>query len=147
MNLNWKINMITKFRLSAKHSKCPLEKEEAHFLWNWAAHHTIAKHYLAPIPNGGSRNKLEAYNMKRQGQVRAGVSDYLLAYPMNGKSGLWIELKRRDPAISKPTQEQLNWLEKMESVGYSVTIAWGAEEAISAIQEYLCPTEMDIKIW
>lgn len=120
-------------------AKCPIESAEARFLWDWAMYHPIAKHYLAPLPNGGSRNKLEAYNMKRNGQVRAGVSDYFFAYPAHGKPGLWIELKRRDPAISKPTEEQIKWLERMEAVGYEVAIAWGAEQAIAAIQSYLSP--------
>jgi hypothetical protein len=125
-------------------TKCPLEREEAQVLWDWAMYHPIAKHYLAPHANGGSRHKLEAYNMKRNGQVRAGVSDYFFAYPAHGKPGLWIELKRRDPSISKPTQDQLDWLEKMEAVGYEVAIAWGAEQAIAVIQEYLQPTELVI---
>jgi hypothetical protein len=120
-------------------NRCPREKYEAQCFYEWSRLHPIAKHYLAPIPNGGSRHKLEAYNMQRHGQVRKGVSDYLLAYPCHGKAGLWLELKRRDPKLSQPTEEQLEWLQRMEKVGYAVTIAWGADEAIAAVKEYLNP--------
>lgn len=44
------------------------------------------------IPNGGSRNKLEAANLKRQG-VKAGVPDLFLPVSRGGYHGLFIELK------------------------------------------------------
>jgi hypothetical protein len=42
------------------------------------------------IPNGGSRNKLEAINMKREG-IKAGVSDLCIILD---KKVLFIEMKR-----------------------------------------------------
>ena len=39
------------------------------------------------IPNGGSRNRLEAANLKRQG-VKAGVPDLCLPVPKDGYHGL-----------------------------------------------------------
>lgn len=44
------------------------------------------------IPNGGSRNELEAANLKRQG-VKAGVPDLTLPVALNGYHGLYIEMK------------------------------------------------------
>jgi len=44
------------------------------------------------IPNGGSRNTLEAANLKRQG-VKAGVPDLCLPVARNGFHGLYIEMK------------------------------------------------------
>ncbi|MCK5346358.1 MAG: VRR-NUC domain-containing protein, partial [Candidatus Heimdallarchaeota archaeon] len=44
------------------------------------------------IPNGGSRNDIEAKNLKNEG-VRSGVPDVCLAYPSNGFHGLFIEHK------------------------------------------------------
>ncbi len=131
--------------------KCPLENAEAKMFKDWADYHPIVKLYLAPIPNGGSRNKLEALNMRRRGQTRAGVSDYFLAYPVDKQkwddklhglftthcNGLWIELKRRDKTISKPTPEQREWLERMTDIGYATVVAYGADEAIKAVEEYL----------
>ena len=44
------------------------------------------------IPNGGSRNKLEASNLKKQG-VKAGVPDLFLPVGRGSYHGLFIELK------------------------------------------------------
>lgn len=102
--------------------------------FNWAQYNKIAREYLIAIPNGGSRDKREARNLKRQG-VRKGVSDYLLPYPSKGKHGLWIELKRKQRG--RATQEQMDWLRKMSDLGYEAKLANGAGEAIKAVEEYL----------
>ena len=47
---------------------------------------------LFAVPNGGSRNKIEAANLKKQG-VRAGVSDLVFLYPSFRYSFLCIEFK------------------------------------------------------
>ena len=44
------------------------------------------------IPNGGSRNTLEAANLKRQG-VKAGVPDLCLPVARQNYHGLYIEMK------------------------------------------------------
>lgn len=115
---------------------CPTEFQEAKMFWQWSSYHPIAKNHLFAVPNGGSRNVLEASNLKKTG-VRAGVSDYFFAYPHNGKSGLFIELKRSDKKVSKLTAQQSLWLETCERVGYSVKVAYGADDAIRSINEYL----------
>ena len=46
---------------------------------------------LYHIPNGGSRNRKEAYNLKLQG-VRAGVPDLCLPVARGKFHGLYIEL-------------------------------------------------------
>jgi len=79
-----------------------LEDTEAEALWQWAQTQPIPRDYLLHIPNGGKRNVREAARLKKQG-VRAGVSDYLLAYPCGGYHGLWIELKA---GRGKPTKPQ-----------------------------------------
>ena len=50
------------------------------------------KKLLFAVPNGGSRHKLEAANLKRQG-VRAGVSDLIFLYPSFNYAFLCIEFK------------------------------------------------------
>ena len=49
----------------------------------------MAGHYVFAVPNGGSRNVIEAANLKAQG-VMAGVSDLILLLP---KKVYFIELK------------------------------------------------------
>lgn len=63
------------------------EATEQERVINWATFY--AKDFpelalLHHIPNGGSRNQLEAANLKRQG-VKAGVPDLCLPVPRNGK--------------------------------------------------------------
>ncbi len=115
---------------------CPLESSEAKTLWQWAQYHPIAKNHLFAIPNGGTRNVKEAVNMRAQG-VRVGVSDYMLAYPCDGKAGMFLELKRAHKALSRVSADQAIWMARMERVGYATKVAYGADEAIKAIEDYL----------
>lgn len=98
--------------------------------------------YLMAIPNGGSRNLIEATSLKRQG-VKAGVSDLFLAYPLLCSSfpitayshcGLWLELKSKKGKLSDAQQE---WLHLMHNVGYATVIAYSLEEAKQAILDYV----------
>jgi len=100
----------------------------------WSKFNKIAREYLFAIPNGGSRHAAEANNLKKQG-VRKGVSDYFLAYPAKGKHGLWIELKKDKKC--KATKEQADWLRKMHELGYEAKLAFGAAEAMQAVEDYL----------
>lgn len=47
---------------------------------------------LFAVPNGGSRHKIEAINLKKQG-VRSGVSDLIFLYPSFRYDFLCIEFK------------------------------------------------------
>ena len=85
------------------------------------------------IPNGGSRNKAEAANLKRQG-VKAGVPDLCIPVPNGFRHGLFIEMKS---GKGKPTEKQVEWLNLLRSNGYSAWVCYGAESAIECISEYL----------
>lgn len=119
---------------------CPFEAAEAIALMKWAALHPICSEFLIAIPNGGRRDAKEARNLQRQG-VKSGVSDYFLPIPVPTQGipqyGLWIELKRTDKKISKPTPQQLTWISKMRKRGYAAEVAYGAIDAIGIIQAYL----------
>ena len=85
------------------------------------------------IPNGGSRNKLEAANLKKQG-VKAGVPDLFLPVSRGGYHGLFIELKH---GKNKPTEKQTEWLKSLNEQGYAVAVCYGCEEASEKILKYL----------
>ena len=85
------------------------------------------------IPNGGSRNKAEAANLKRQG-VRAGVPDLCIPVANGGYHGLYIEMKA---GKNKPTDNQVRWLELLRRNGYAAFVCYGAENAIECIRRYL----------
>ncbi len=85
------------------------------------------------IPNGGSRNTVEAVNLKRQG-VKAGVPDLFLPVSRKGKHGLFIEMK---VLPNKCTEKQKEWLTALAEQGYRTTVCFSFEQAKDAILEYL----------
>lgn len=85
------------------------------------------------IPNGGSRNTLEAANLKRQG-VKAGVPDLCLPVARQNYHGLYIEMKW---GKNKTTENQKWWLQALQSQGYKTAVCYGADEAIKVIRDYL----------
>lgn len=88
---------------------------------------------LYHVPNGGSRNRVEAAKLKRMG-VRAGVPDLVLPVPRNGYAGLYIELKVGE---NRPSKNQKNWLEKLMIQGYKSLVCYGGNEAINVLEQYI----------
>ena len=88
---------------------------------------------LYHIPNGGSRNKLEAQNLKAQG-VKAGVPDLCLPVARGNFHGLYIEMKY---GKNKTTDKQRYWLAELKEQGYETAVCYGAEEAMDKIADYL----------
>lgn len=86
------------------------------------------------VPNGGSRNRIEAANLKKQG-VKAGVPDICLPVARNGFNGLYIELKRQKGSRTSP--EQKEWIEQLEQQGYKAVICFGFDEGKKVLEEYL----------
>lgn len=74
------------------------------------------------IPNGGSRNLLEAVNLKRQG-LRAGVPD-LCIIPKVGPV-CFIELKSEDGVVSKL---QSIWIQNLTGYGCPVAVCRSLDE-------------------
>ncbi len=91
------------------------------------------------VPNGGSRNRIEAANLKRQG-VKAGVPDLCLPVPKNGYHGLYIEMKF---GKNKTTKDQEEWLKRLSQYGYKTAVCYEAEEARRVIKEYIGWREPD----
>lgn len=85
------------------------------------------------VPNGGSRHKIEAANMKRQG-VKSGVADVILLIPKNGFASLCIEFKTDS---GKQSEEQKEFQRQAEACGSKYVIVHSAAEAIEATKEYL----------
>jgi hypothetical protein len=66
--------------------------------------------------------------------VKKGVLDFFLAFPWNGKAGLWVEIK---VGQNKPTKEQIEFAKRKMSRGYDAVFALGFEAAKQAIVKYL----------
>lgn len=89
--------------------------------------------FMFAVPNGGHRNYLEAVNLKRQG-VRSGVPDLMLPVPKGKYHGLFIEMKF---GKNKPTKNQTEYIDYLNSVGYSAIVCYSCDEALETIKKYL----------
>jgi hypothetical protein len=115
----------------------PLENQEQATLIEWA--NIFAVKYpelkrLAAIPNGGSRNKPEAANLKKQG-VKSGFPDLQLPFPRGKYHGLFIEMKRLEGGRISPEQE--DWINFLNKQGYLAVVCYGFQEAKNTIENYL----------
>lgn len=114
----------------------PTEAEEQAALFEWAK---LMERQIKPlrmmyaVPNGGSRHKIEAANLKRQG-VKPGVPDVVLAYPSRGYHGLYVEMK---VGKNKPSEKQKDWLRDLAAAGYATAVCYSCNEAITTIRNYL----------
>lgn len=88
---------------------------------------------LFAVPNGGSRNKLEAINLKRQG-VKSGVADVILLVPKGGFASLCLEFKTK---IGKQSPEQKEFQEQAQMCGSKYVIVRSVKEAIEEMKKYL----------
>ena len=88
---------------------------------------------LLHIANEGTGSAARGRLQKRQG-VRAGVADLFLSVPRGGRSGLWIEMKRKGGRV-RP--EQREFLGHMQALGYAGAVCHGADEARDVITAYM----------
>jgi len=88
---------------------------------------------LFAVPNGGSRNKLEAINLKRQG-VKAGISDTILLIPKGGFASLCMEFKTK---TGKQSEEQKEFQKQAENCGNKYVIVRSVKDAIQEMKNYL----------
>lgn len=122
-------------RIDSKRHNVQHEGEEQAALFDWAylQRNTYPElDLLFHIPNGGSRNRLEAANLKRQG-VKAGVPDLCLPVARGGFHGLYIEMKYEK---NKPTENQNEWMNALQNQGYAVAVCYSWEQASKVITDY-----------
>ena len=118
----------------------PTEAEEQIALFEWAALQSGRFPELAllyHVPNGGSRNKIEAARLRAQG-VKSGVPDLCLPVARGGNHGLYIELKA---GKNTTTENQRRWLEYLRQQGYYTAVCYGWQKAAELIERYLLHTE------
>lgn len=88
---------------------------------------------LFAIPNGGTRDPIEAKNLKRTG-LKPGVPDLCLPVPRGKYHGLYIEMKTEEGTTSP---EQDWWLEELKRQGYCAGVCHGWDAAKRTIEWYL----------
>jgi hypothetical protein len=121
-----------------------LQQEAFHWM---REHHPEEELSMYAIPNGGLRTKSTAQTLKNTG-TKAGYPDVGLDLARKGYHGLRIELKiiggtyehqskqyKQRPGTVKP--EQKEWHARLTENGYLVVVAWGLQQFIDAVTEYL----------
>lgn len=88
---------------------------------------------LFAVPNGGSRNKIEAANLKRQG-VKSGIADVILLIPKSGFASLCMEFKTKS---GKQSSEQKEFQKQAEMCGSKYIIVRSVKQAIDEMKKYL----------
>lgn len=119
----------------------PLEKDEQIKLCAWLKRKNI---FFFAIPNGGSRNYLEAVALKKSGLL-AGVPDLCVPIPSCGHHSLYIELKRRTK-YAKVSDEQKEVIGRLNELGHLAVVCYGFDEAKQVVEDYLgnvpCRTQL-----
>lgn len=88
---------------------------------------------LFAVPNGGSRHKIEASNMKRQG-VKAGVADVILLVPKKGYASLCLEFKT---PTGRQSDEQKEFQQQAEVCRNKYVVVRSIMQAVETLREYL----------
>lgn len=83
--------------------------------------------------NGGTRNVIEAANLKAQG-VLSGVSDLFISVPSGGKHGFYIELKAGKNVMS---DAQVAFSEAVTAYGYEFALVYTFDQFKDVVQKYL----------
>lgn len=113
------------------------EAEEQTLLFRWAELQLgrwPELDMLFHVPNGGSRNRIEAARLKAQG-VKSGVPDIWLPVPRGKHHGLVIELKRLKGG--RTSREQVQWITSLNAHGYKAVVCRGWIEGKDEIERYL----------
>jgi len=129
----------------------PSESIEQRKLFAWAKHADTRYppvNLMYAVPNGGSRQVVEAAIMKAEG-VMPGVPDINLPWPNDTHAGLCIELKRVAFALHEknPTQfgtiseDQLKWLVRLNAAGHHAVVCRGCEHAQATVEAYCLDDE------
>ena len=112
--------------------RCPSEsQEQIGFLQWWRSQFPRVR--IFHIPNGGHRAMSVAKQMKREG-VSPGVPDlYCPEWRM------WVEMKRQKGG--RLSADQQDWIGYLESIGDTVIVGKGAEDASRQVIECLSKRE------
>jgi hypothetical protein len=97
----------------------PSEHEEQSNFVNWFRHQ-YPDVLIFAVPNGGSRNQVEAHKLVVEGVV-AGVADLCIPAWL-----CWIEFKRIKGSVWTPEQQVFK--RYVESIGHRYILAYGCED-------------------
>ena len=109
----------------------PSEDREQEVFVSWVKL-THKDFLIFSIPNGGSRNKIEASKLKRTGLL-AGIPDLIVLMP--NKQIVFIEMKKRTGGKISPIQKTI--IKIIEKLGFTVLIGYGFLDIKDKFEQYL----------
>ena len=113
----------------------PSESKEQQALVEWM---TLRQIIFMAIPNGGYKiSGSEGARLQAEG-LKKGVPDLFIVTPPPKRPdlrGVFIEMKRIKGAGSRLSEDQKEWIEKLEANTFAVLVGWGAMSAIEQMQE------------
>lgn len=113
--------------LEAKHQAALVAVLRKH----WSDIPTADRPIVFHVPNGGSRNALEATNLKVQG-VLAGVPDLCLVLPR--ARVLWIEMKEPGGGFTSKWQKALH--KDFAALGHTTITAFSVHDALAQLRDF-----------
>lgn len=121
----------------ADSSLYPSESQEQTALFNWAETACCKwpeLRWMYHVPNGGTRNAIEAAHLQAQG-VKPGVPDVVLPIARGGYFGLYIEMKKQVGGVV--SEHQRDWLNGLQNLGYLAVVCTGFQAAANMIEKYM----------
>jgi hypothetical protein len=115
------------------------DSEQALFFQILALKYPGVEKLTFAIPNGGKRNIIEAFRLKKCG-VKSGVPDIFVSIKRKDFGGLYIEMKKPiTKGESKPSVSpaQKVWISNLNEQGYLAVVAYGCDEAIKTVEDYI----------
>lgn len=109
------------------------ERDEQIAFFDWLSQYPNVRALTNASANGGSRNPIEAKNLKRSG-VTAGFPDITVYIPINGVPALFIEMKSGKNTLS-PAQKKV--IPLLCGKGYRCEVCYSYEEARKVMEDYL----------
>ncbi len=88
------------------------------------------QYIILSIPNGGSRNAIEAANLKKEGAL-AGASDLMI---IAERRVLFVEMKRPK---GRQQQSQKDFQRRVEMLGHRYVLAYSLDDFVQKVKEWL----------
>lgn len=130
----------------------PWSAESAYITVEEAGYSTSLSDFCYHVPNGiwvagqpGITARIVA-SLKKQG-MKKGVSDIVIALPVDPYHGAYLELKRGPREVTAMGDEQKAWLTRMRDVGYYAAVAAGLEDAILHVRQYISGVKAPALPW
>jgi hypothetical protein len=108
----------------------PSEHQEQKVLVGWFRIQ-YPDYLIFSVPNGGTRNKIEAKKLKDEGAL-AGVPDIVICTP---DKTIFVEMKKRKGGTVSKAQKEIH--EKLQALGYEVIIGYGFSDAMEKITKLI----------